>query len=96
MERESSGIIRKLQWGIIPQLPSLVVQVGGRIANDENLIISDIIEDKNTFFEFGNFEYIIYVSKKGNTKEQFMWKRFVKPPDAIEYFNPVNIEERLV
>lgn len=88
MQREISCIIRKIQYGVIPHQNSLVVQTGTRlIGNLKDYVITEIVEDRNTFFEFGYFEYLVYVTRDGD-KEQIFWKRFIKPPDMIEYLFP--------
>jgi hypothetical protein len=86
MSRVLSGTIRKLQWGLNISTPNLTVQVGSRAAGKDDFTISEIVEDKNNFHEYGNFEYLIYVTK--NNKDKFLWKRFVHPPDVIEYSFP--------
>jgi hypothetical protein len=93
--RQASGIIRKLIWGFIPTNPQLIIQVGSKVLGKDNLIISEIIEDKNTFSEFGKFEYLIFIAKDNNTKEQFLWKRTFNP-DIIEYKISEETEVRLV
>ena len=104
MEREAGGIIKKIQWGIIPGEKYLVVQVGsvairGRDATIDtkevfDAVISDIVEDKNVSLEIQTFEYNVFAKRDG--EEPFFWKRFTKKPDLIEYFAPKEIEERVV
>ena len=81
MERTPSGPIRKIQYGIVPQLPMLIVQIGTVVLKD--YVIVDIVEDRNMFLELGYFEYLIYIQKKDSPK--FLWKRFIKAPDFVEY-----------
>jgi len=81
MERTPSGPIRKIQYGIIPNLPMLIVQVGSSVLRD--YVIVDIVEDRNMFLEVGHFEYLVYIQKKDGPR--FFWKRFLKTPDLVEY-----------
>ncbi len=91
MDRVSGGKIRRIQYGVVRDLPSSVVQIGTPYKfkdKDENEIwykISEIIENKNSFLEYGYFEYEIYISRDGTEKDQLFWKRYIKRPDAIEY-----------
>lgn len=97
MGRETGAEIRRLQWGIIPNEPMYVIQVGTKAnLNGNTWYISQIIEDKNTFLEHGYFEYLIYISKDGTTDNQYFWKRMNKMPDAIEHFVDEKEEERIV
>jgi len=100
MDRKESGIIKKIQYGLDLNTPNLTFQVGSviRIKKVEYLI-SEILENKNTFVEYGYFEYYIYLAKpspdKIDTSKSLFWKRFLKRPDAIEYFLQDDIEELL-
>lgn len=90
MLRSSGSAIKKLQWGVITGEPSQVIQVGSslRFKNKkgefENYRISEIIENKDAFVEFGYFEYEVYICKEGS-QELLFWQRYIKPPDKIEY-----------
>ncbi len=97
-ERKPSAIIRKIQWGIIPGEPSFGINVGSTPVRSKkkDYIVSEIIEDRDTFLEYGYFEYLIYASPDGTTKDQFFWKRYNKRPDAIEHYFPDEVEEFLV
>lgn len=104
MEREAGGIIKKIQWGIVPTLPYLVVQVGsiavrGKEATvdtkaEYDAVICEIVEDKNVSTEIQSFEYNVFVKRHG--EQAFFWKRFTIKPDMIEYFAPKEIEERVI
>lgn len=96
-ERVPTSIIRRIQWGLIPGEGTFVVNVGGPVrSKNKDYKVSEIIEDKDTFLEYGYFEYLIYASLDGTTKDQFFWKRYCKKPDAIEHFFPDEIQEFLV
>lgn len=86
MERTASGLIRKLQWGLVPGQPCLTIQVGSRAMGKDNYIISEIVEDKNTFLTQGCFEYLVYVVKDGKKDGKMFWKRFRTAPDVVEYY----------
>jgi hypothetical protein len=95
-EREPSSIIHKLQWGLKPGEASFGIKIGGNVfSKNKEYKISEIVEDKNTFLEYGYFEYLIYASADGTQKDQFFWKRYTLRPDAIEYFFPDEIQEFL-
>ncbi len=96
-ERKPSSIIRKIQWGLTPGDPQFIVNVGGPArSKKKDYIVSEIVEDRDTFLEYGYFEYLVYASPDGTEKDQFFWKRYTKKPDAIEHFFPDEIEEFLV
>lgn len=96
-ERKLSGTIRKIQWGLIPNENSFGVSVGGPVrSKNKEYRVSEILEDRDTFIEYGYFEYLVYASPDGTQKDQFFWKRYTKRPDAIEHFFPDEIEEFLV
>lgn len=85
MERVASGKIRRLQWGIVPTLPSKVIQVGSKGPNDM-YVVCEIQEDKNTFYDLGYIEYLIYIKKvRGTDDAPVLWQRFSKVPDSVEY-----------
>lgn len=92
--RETPGEIRQLQWGIIPGEPSFSVRVGGKAAKDNK--VSQIVENREMFLEYGYFEYNIYASEDGSTRNQFFWKRYTLRPHQIEYFFPGGEEQSLV
>lgn len=96
-ERKPSSIIRRIQYGLIPGEPYLVVNVGGPVrSKNKDYKVSEIVEDRDTFLEYGHFEYLVYASLDGTSKDQFFWKRYIKSPDAIEHFFPDEQEEFLV
>lgn len=85
MERASAGKIRKIQWGVVPNLPTKIIAIGSK-GPDANYIICDIVEDKNTFFDLGYYEYLIYIAaEKDKKKTPILWQRFSKVPDMVEY-----------
>lgn len=93
MEKVAAGKIRKLQWGIVPGLPTQIHVVGSRVAGKEDYEISDIVEDTNTVFSLGRYEYLVYIKKsKVEGAPSFLWKRYNLPPDSIEYFREDNEE----
>lgn len=95
--RQPSSIIRKIQWGLIPNEPSFMVMVGGPArSKNKEYIVSEIVEDRDTFIEYGYFEYLVYASADGSQKDQFFWKRYAKRPDAIEHFFPDEIEHFII
>jgi hypothetical protein len=87
-ERTPSKKIRQIQYGLIPTQPSLVIRIGNRVRINQNeeYTVSAIIENKNTFFDFGSFEYEIYVSSEEEPQADIFWKRLLRLPDTIEYF----------
>lgn len=98
MDRKESGIIKKIQYGLDINVPALTIQVGSVIRTKKGeYVISEILEDKNTFIEYGYFEYLVFLAKpspdKVDTSTALFWKRFLKKPDAIEYFLQDEIEE---
>ncbi len=102
-DRVASGVIRQIQYGLIPTLPSLVIRVNtpARFPGKEGYVIVEITEDKNTFLEFGYFEYLIFIGKpdqygKMGPEGLIFWKRYTQKPDAIEYFFPDELDARLV
>lgn len=100
MQRKESGIIRKIQYGLDASVPSLVVQVGSRVAGKEGFVIAEIVEDKNTFWEYGYFEYLIYIAKVSEAplaeQNKYFWKRYLKKPDMIEFYFQDEIENLFV
>lgn len=95
--RTPSSIIRKIQWGLIPGDATFMVNVGGPVrSKNKEYKVSEIVEDQDTFLEFGYFEYLVFASADGLKKDQFFWKRYTKRPDAIEHFFPDEMEEFLV
>lgn len=96
-ERQPSAKIRKIQWGLIPNEPSFMVSVGGPVrSKNKEYVVSEIVEDRDTFIEFGYFEYLVFASPNGAQEDQFFWKRYSKRPDAIEHFFPDEMEQFLV
>jgi hypothetical protein len=99
VNRKESGIIKKIQYGLDLNNPNLTIQVGTVIKAKPGYAISEIIEDKNTFVEYGYFEYLIFIAKASEQKQEerdsLFWKRFLKKPDMIEYFFQDEIEELL-
>lgn len=93
MSREPSGIIRKLVWGFIEN-QTLSVCVGTKVRGDNSYLISEIVEDKDAFMEFGKIEYLVFVTKDKDNHKQFLWKRLFNP-DIIEYEIPKDIEVKL-
>lgn len=97
MDRKESGIIKKIQYGLDLNNPNLTIQVGTIIKAKPGYVISEIIEDKNTFVEYGYFEYLIFIAKPSEKEQSnsdaLFWKRFLKRPDMIEYFFQDEIEE---
>lgn len=95
--RKPSSVIRKIQWGLIPNEPSFMVIVGGHArSKNKDYVVSEIIEDRDTFLEYGYFEYLVYASVDGSPQNQFFWKRYTRRPDAVEHFFPDEIEQFLV
>lgn len=96
-ERKPSSTIRRIQYGLIPGEATFVINVGGPVRSRyKEYKVSEIVEDKDTFIDYGYFEYLVYASPDGSTKDQFFWKRYTKRPDAIEHFFPDEVEEFLV
>ena len=92
-----SAVIRRIQWGLIPAEPTFVVSIGGPArSKNGDYKVSQIIEDRNTFIEYGFFEYLVFASPDGSPKDQFFWKRYNKRPDVIEHFFPDEFEEFLI
>ncbi len=91
-EREPGGEIRKLTWGIIPNQPYRTIQAGKNAtkigSRAKQYLVSEILEDKNTFAEYGYFEWLIFVSADGKKDNQHLYSRFHLKPDQIEYFLP--------
>lgn len=87
MERAMSGTIRKIQYGVIPTEPSYNVFVGQELRMKEKfVVVVEILEDRNTYLEYGWFEYMIFVIPKGGRMdEKYLWRRYSKRPDFIEY-----------
>lgn len=100
MDRHASGIIRKIQYGLDASVPSLTIQVGSRVTGKDGFVIAEIIENKNTFFEYGDFEYEVFIAKasvdKVQNQDKYFWKRFLKRPDMIEYYFQDDIENLFV
>lgn len=85
MSRSLGPRIRKIEW-ILPG-GNYGIGVGGNChAKNKTYLVSEIVEDKNTFIEYGHFEYFVYASADGTNKNQFLWQRFMRHPDKIEYF----------
>jgi hypothetical protein len=58
--------------------------VGSRGPNDQ-YVVSDIQEDKNTFYDLGYIEYLIYIKKVKGAEDRIFWQRIAKVPDLVEY-----------
>ncbi len=96
-ERQPSTIIRRIQWGLGAADGNFVVQIGGPArSKHKDYKVSEIVEDKNTFIEYGFFEYLVYASADGTKNNQFLWQRYTKMPDKIEYFTTDEIEEFII
>jgi len=97
VNRKESGIIKKIQYGLDISKPSLTIQVGSPVRAREGYFICEIVEDKNTFIEYGYFEYLIMISKltegKPDKDSEYFWKRYLAKPDMVEYFFQDEIEE---
>ena len=88
-DRLESPPIRKLTYGLDPNKSNWSIAVGGTVRNNtKNYYVSEIIESREMFLEYGYFEYYIFASPDGTKKNQFFWKRYLARPDAIEYFFP--------
>lgn len=98
--RQFSGEIRKIQYGLDQSKPILTIQIGSRVPAKEGYFICEILEDKDTFLEYGYFEYIVFIAKYSEDKikreDSMFWKRFLKKPDMIEYSFQDGIENLLV
>lgn len=87
MEKVASARIRKIQWGIIPGLPTQIHQVGSKVAGKDQYVIHEIIEDTNTVFSLGHYEYLIYIKLVGvKDSDPVLWQRYIKAPDKVEYY----------
>lgn len=87
--RQPGGEIRKLLWELRPSLPFCAIQVGGKVRTEtKTYLVCEIVEDKNTFAEYGYFEYLIMVSIDGKKDGQVLHSRITRKPDKIEYFLP--------
>jgi len=85
MDRVPASKIRKLQWGIIPQLPTRIISVGSK-GPSTGYIVCEIQEDKNTYYDLGYIEYLVYIKKeKAADDTKILWQRFAKIPDSVEY-----------
>jgi hypothetical protein len=94
MSRYPAPIIRRIQWGLTMAEGNFVVQIGGPVRSaSKTYKVSEILEDKDTFIEYGHFEYLVFASLDGKTENQFLWQRYIKSPDKIEYFTTDEIEE---
>ncbi len=94
---EAASIIRKIKWGLDKGENIFAISLYGIVrSKNKDYRISEIIEDKNTFLEYGYFEYLVYASLDGSKKDQFFWQRYTKRPDSIEYVFPDEIQEFLV
>ena len=81
-----SGVIRRIIIGVNPKdgMSFSVHQAMGQ------LMICDIIKDKNYFYKFGKIRFLIYVVK-GVSAEKLLWKEFIDMPVTIEYDTQQNI-----
>ena len=83
--------IRKIQWGLIPTLPTKIISNGSTVKFREpksgivEYFVSEITEDNDALYETGSPQFNIYVSKTRDNKNQLLWQRFSLRPDAIEY-----------
>lgn len=92
-----SPAIRKITWGLDAGASQLNISIGSLVrGKNQSYKVSEILESKDTFTEYGYFEYYIYASLDGSTKDQFFWKRYLKKPDSIEYYFPDEKEEFFV
>ena len=86
-----TGEIKKLKWGVIPNMPYWIIEVDKTVGGKENLVVLEIVKEKT---EEGVVEFHVVCAKKEivNTKEvlgvSFVWKTYNKTPDEIEYFLP--------
>lgn len=91
MEPQATKRIRKIQYGVIQEMPSCVVALGTRHnfntpkGGKVEYFVSEITENKDAFFETGAVEYNIYISKDKTRNEQIFWKRYSLRPDLIEF-----------
>lgn len=86
---QASPMIRQLTWGILPQLPTYSIVVGGKIGTpDKYETITQIIEDISNFDDLGYVEYLVYASKSGKVEDHHLSLKFGEtPPERIAYFN---------
>ena len=83
--RPAVGEIRKITIGDVKT--GFSFSIGSKIqAGSEEIIISKIVRDENSFFIFGNIVYIIYaVNKKG---EEFIWNILENQILRVEFSIP--------
>lgn len=88
MENEfASGVIRRIIIGMNPK-DGMSFSTGQGMGQ---LVITDIIKDKNYFYKFGKIRFLIYVTK-GAAVEKILWKEFIDMPTMIEYDSQIDMK----
>lgn len=82
MEKTQTGTIRKIIVGIDP-LKALAFEVGKEFQTPGGVLtVTEIIEDQNHFYFFGNIRFLVY-AKKGSGNP-VVWKHFDNMPVSVE------------
>ena len=87
-DKNFTGEIRMIKYGIIPNLPSFQISVEQMVGGKENLVVTEIAKEQ---VADEMFEYHIICSKKnekGVLGDSFIWKTYNKTPDEVQYFVP--------
>lgn len=74
--------IFSIGWGIVPDEPRFVCQIGTRGGNGKK--ISEIIENDLNIENYG-VEYEVYHSDDGTKENQSLHIRYLRKPDFIKY-----------
>lgn len=88
MNNKLTGEIKMIKWGIIPNLPYWLFQVGqkaGKITDKATIV--QILEEPA---DDGTYYLVICVKKneKEEDGEPYVWKKYNNKPDEVEYFSP--------
>lgn len=83
--------IRKIQYGVVPTLPTKIISLGTSVrfrspkGGIVEYFVTEITENKNSYWETGSVEFNIYVSKTKESEDKLFWQRLALRPDLIEY-----------
>ncbi len=85
MIQTPSGKIRKITLGVSPK--DAMAFETKKPAGHTEYVISQILEDKNSFHLFGKTRFLVYIKKLG-VEGEWLWKSFIDVSISIEYEFP--------